>query len=494
MKLCAVILSSVFTWLAFPNTSIPFFIFIFAVPLIWVLEHTQSRKKGALYTFIFGFFLALHYYTWFLELSPWASVLGSNLMLISFSLYIATLYSILGFLYVSHKGSLPRIVLFPACYVLIEWFLDFGPFASSGGILGYALVKYPLILQLSQFTGVLGLSFFILITNVLIYNAIFIPQKNWPAFISKALLGYILFFCFSTIIYNQPIDKKHKKTVGIIQGNHAQNYKLDQSKAFKILNDYQKDIKKIASKDIIALPENVTPIPFSYAAYFVKNMKKVVSKNSVILIGTTEKTKKNTFNTLRVLSSSGMLDTRYRKELLMPFGEYIPFMPILKTIGFEHILSGFNPYTPGKNTTLVHNNNINYGIAICVESCFSHILRKQTFNGANILYVSVNTAWFNDSKASLHHFNRSIVRAVETNRYLIQASNIGYSAIITPKGHIQVISTLQKKQILEGDVYLQSKQTFFTRFPYLFPSFIIAILLISFVRLTYVRKSHQNVT
>ena len=58
--------------------------------------------------------------------------------------------------------------------------------------------------------------------------------------------------------------------MGIIQGNHAQNYKLDPSKAFQILNDYQKDIKKIASKDIIALPENVTPIAFSYAGYFVK--------------------------------------------------------------------------------------------------------------------------------------------------------------------------------------------------------------------------------
>ena len=128
-------------------------------------------------------------------------------------------------------------------------------------------------------------------------------------------------------------------------------------------------------------------------------MKKIVSKNSVVLIGTTEKAKENIFNTIRVLTSYGMLDTRYRKEILMPFGEYIPFMPILRSIGFEHILSGFNPYTPGKNTSLVSHNNIKYGIATCVESCFSHILRKQTINGANILYVAVNTAWFNDSKA-----------------------------------------------------------------------------------------------
>ena len=97
---------------------------------------------------------------------------------------------------------------------------------------------------MSQFTGVLGLSFFILITNVLIYNAIFSPQKDWAVFISKVVLGYTLFFCFLTIIYNQPIDKKHKKTVGIIQGNHAQNYKLDPSKAFQILNDYQKILRK----------------------------------------------------------------------------------------------------------------------------------------------------------------------------------------------------------------------------------------------------------
>ena len=123
MSLCAVILSSIFTWIAFPKLSLTFFIFIFAIPLLWALEQTQSRKKGAFYTFIFGFLLALHYYTWFLELSPWASVLGSKLMLFAFSLYIASIFSILGFLYVSHKGSLPRIILFPACYVLIEWFL-----------------------------------------------------------------------------------------------------------------------------------------------------------------------------------------------------------------------------------------------------------------------------------------------------------------------------------------------------------------------------------
>ena len=55
------------------------------------------------------------------------------------------------------------------------------------------------------------------------------------------------------------------------------------------------------------------------------------------------------------------------------------------------------------------------------------------------------------------------------------------------------MSKLQEKHILEGTVYLQSKKTFFNRFPYLMPGFVLSIL-ISFIRLIYAKKSHQNAT
>ena len=83
--------------------------------------------------------------------------------------------------------------------------------------------------------------------------------------------------------------------------------------------------------------------------------------------------------------------------------------------------------------SLLSVNNIPFSSAVCLESCFSNPFQRQTIQGGQFLTVVVNTAWFQQFKVARQHLYAGQLRAAEMTRYLIQSSNNGYSAIISPR-------------------------------------------------------------
>ena len=77
---------------------------------------------------------------------------------------------------------------------------------------------------------------------------------------------------------------------------------------------------------------------------------------------------------------------------------------------------------------------MNLGGLICFDSIYEELSYRTASDGADILCVSTNDSWFEDSRAVYMHCAQSRLRAIETGLPVVRAANTGISATITKDG------------------------------------------------------------
>ena len=155
------------------------------------------------------------------------------------------------------------------------------------------------------------------------------------------------------------------------------------------------------------------------------------------------------YNAMLSLGVSGR--DRYHKRHLVPFGEYLPFddwtRPVLDFL--EIPMSDFSRGGNGK--PLVTLAGYPVGIDICYEDAYGDEIIRALPEAALLINAS-NDAWFGDSLAPHQHLEIARMRAVETARYMLRATNTGISAIIDQHGVLRGTSPQFEKAILSDDV------------------------------------------
>lgn len=177
--------------------------------------------------------------------------------------------------------------------------------------------------------------------------------------------------------------------------------------------------------------------------------------------------------------------TRYDKMRLIPFGEYVPWRPLLGR--FVPAITG--DFTPGQQVvvnTLKFNpqrsavlfgenasddgpaierttNYVRTGAFICYEAAYPDIVRRFVQNGATLLINVSEDGWFGPTAGARQHLAHARMRAIENDRDLVRVTNTGISALLTADG--RVVDALP--QFVEGTQHWQaqarSSQTFYTR-------------------------------
>ena len=123
----------------------------------------------------------------------------------------------------------------------------------------------------------------------------------------------------------------------------------------------------------------------------------------------------------------------YRKRHLVPFGEFIPpgfgwVLAVLK-IPLTDFARGDEDQPPlaAGGTT--------WAVAICYEDIFGEEVIASLPQAGVLLNVS-NDAWFGESLAADQHLQFSQMRALETGRWMVRATNTGVTAAIDEKGRV----------------------------------------------------------
>jgi apolipoprotein N-acyltransferase len=210
----------------------------------------------------------------------------------------------------------------------------------------------------------------------------------------------------------------------------------------------------------------VTGIPYKdEAAFDAKTDKYPPFYNSVIALGA---------------EAEGL----YKKQRLVPFGEYIPFEGMLDILpnlaGSQEILS----YSRGSdNQSPLRVRGHNLGAAVCYEVAYPDTTRKNAINTDFLLTIS-NDAWFGTSAGPLQHLQMVQMRALENGRWFMRATNTGVTAIIDHKGRIVERAPQFERTVLRGDIQARVGNTPFMNFG----NYPILILIALLLLLSYLGK------
>lgn len=147
----------------------------------------------------------------------------------------------------------------------------------------------------------------------------------------------------------------------------------------------------------------------------------------------------DSYNSLFSLSHSALLD-RYDKQYLVPFGERWPLIDqleglyrgVFRLFGLPLLASTLPGAGPDPLATTLGP----VGAYVCYESVFPQVQRAMVAQGAQVLVLGTNDAWFGVGNGARQHFDMGRMRAIETRRWLLRAGNDGVTAGVDPYGRV----------------------------------------------------------
>jgi apolipoprotein N-acyltransferase len=170
------------------------------------------------------------------------------------------------------------------------------------------------------------------------------------------------------------------------------------------------------------------------------------------------------YNSALLIDADGRVRGRYHKQVLLAFGEYIPFAPVLSKVpGMPPIGEGFS--RGAGPATLDLPGGIKVAPLICYEDLMPELARKFVREkGANLLVNLTNDAWFGDTAAPRAHARLAQWRAIETRKSLVRVTNTGLTTVINPKGEMRETLPLFSPGVLTAKVEIMEGETLYVRF------------------------------
>jgi apolipoprotein N-acyltransferase len=333
------------------------------------------------------------------------------------------------------------LLAFPALWTIFEWWRGWMFTGVPWLALGYSQVDSPLS-GLGPAIGVYGVSFATALCAGLLYVVGFRPGRR------RLLIGALtLVFAFGAgyllerIEWTSPQGSPFR--VALLQGNISQDLKFQASRYAATLATYKRMIESSDAR-LIVLPETAIPrfLDLVDPGYLRSISEDAARRGADVLIGVPIRDRDGRYYN-SVISVGASPVQRYDKAHLVPFGEFVPwgFHWIVKTVAI-----------PMADFSLGKDNARPLAIAgqlvapnICWEDAFGEEIIRQLPEATLLVNVS-NVAWFGDSLAPSQHLQISRMRAIETGRYMLRATNTGMTAIIDPHGKV----TAQLAQFTEG--------------------------------------------
>lgn len=267
-------------------------------------------------------------------------------------------------------------------------------------------------------------------------------------------------------LYSRPLNSTTETAlnVGIIQGNISNRIKLYPEGWYRAIEGYTRGYKKLADEGVQAVLTPETALPFLW-----KNQVRdrssfytaILDKGVLAWVGALGEEGSSLTNSLFTVTGTGETFSRYDKTKLVPLGEYIPFQSVLGKL--INRLSPLNAdLAPGKPNQVF---DTPYGraiVGICYESAFANHFRQQAANGGEFILTASNNAHYRQTMPAQHHA-LDVMRAIETSRWVVRATNTGYSGIVDPHGKTIWISGINTYQIHADTIYRRQTQTLYVR-------------------------------
>ncbi len=461
MNFLFVILSAALFVAPLFNTGVYFLGWVALIPFLYVIKN-KKQNEIILYSWFLGMLIMAGscywlYYPVALH-SPIPGPVAALLVMILFVL-LGLFYAFWGYLYSvikSRQGFYPFILAFS--WTGIEFIRYYFLTALPFGFLGYTQHGYNSLLQFAEIGGVFLVSFIVLLINGYIYSILFLRNKK-AFFVLTIIL--IAITAAGTLRYYQIANKNYDKlSAGVVSTAVSQEDKWRPEMVENNLKKISELAVNLSEKTLIITPE--TSLTFDlirnnyYREMFFEQIEEI---DSYIIAGSLALGPEDEiYNTSFLLAPNKEILDLYRKNALVPFGEYLPLEDVLKNIVNLNISS----QAPGQKVTKFETDYAFWISPICSEILNPDFLRNNTADTDFIINQS-NEAWFGISNLQEQMWTAAVFRAVENRRAVIKAGNFAFSGLIHPSG--QTLSRTDPGEIAatEVDIVLNNTETFYQK-------------------------------
>lgn len=381
-----------------------------------------------------------------------ANIFLSALLTILLILLMGLYYGIAAYImrrWLKRNFTIDCICTFPALWLCAEWARGHFFTGFPWLVLGYSQTTGPLA-SYAPIIGVYGISMLLCISAGVLTMCLFrLPERHylWGIVILAGI--WLLSMILDGIYWTEPDGQTIE--VSVVQGNIDQKDKWNPDLSDAITQRYIDLSQPHWSSQLIVWPEAaITTLPRNAEKLLLPVRQKAIANNSAVLFGIPlyDYANRKYYNgAIMMAKNSGY----YLKRHLVPFGEFFPFKNTFSWIyhQLDIPLSDLDRGPNDQKPLQAAGNTI--APFICYEIAFPAEVANH-LNGANMIVVLTDDSWFGDSLAARQHLQMAQMRAIETGRFVIFASNTGPSALIDPEGHIYGKTVKNQATVLTGSV------------------------------------------
>lgn len=419
--------------------------------------HLSFVQQKAGRTFLLGTVFGLAF---FLPLLWWSTIsVGNYIPWLALSIaqaLVLGLYGLLrsgairgGWFTLGYSGvidALGSAVLF----VALEAVRSRAPFGGfAWGLLGYSQIEGPLS-RLAAYGGTTLVGFVVVVAGVLLARTIDVAGERGNVFLWRGIqiAAVALLPLLASLAPLSSRAEQGHMTVGLVQGNVPRPpLATFAEQARKVTDNHRDETLRMLEQhddiDLIVWPESAADLDPRVDAHAARSVTQAVQAAGVpIMVGTQEFFEHSRVNQHVVFVPEGesiAVHSSYTKQHPVPFGEYIPYRDFFAKISSDvekvqvDMVAGNKP---GILDVPIGNRGVRLGDAICFEISVEDIVRESVELGAKVLIVPTNNASFGDSQEAAQQTAITRFRAIEHGRSAVQASTVGISAIIDPRGRV----------------------------------------------------------
>jgi len=487
LKVIGSVVSALLLWASFPPSAESNSIWLALVPLMLIIRHCSARDA-----FKWGFWGAMAFWvatlSWFPAIikngGPWYLVVLGQVALAGWCAMFTGIFAWLSaslWRGCSDGPSFKRLALIvlvdPLLWVGTEYIRGtlFSGFAWN--FLGVSQVHNTIIIQTAALGGVYAVSALIVMVNgaltSIVERAVYplamkimkreyaTPRITFTQRLLKSSESFVpLLLVLACVNYGVQRIREWQATqmdeplwrIVLVQPNTPCVF-INNDEIMRRQLEYLVSASEqlaVSAPHLIIWPETTLPGSVPYDAQTMGFVTRAAqATDTPILTGTLEvesvaKSKRaprglNFYNAAWMFDKEGREIGRYRKQHLVPFGEYIPldkYIPVLQRLAPTGVSC-----TPGRDASLIElsdeeGRSLLIGSLICFEDTVPVLSRRSVKAGAQMLALMTNDAWFNGSIEPVQHMHQSVFRAVECGVPLVRSANSGVSCVVSAVGHV----------------------------------------------------------
>ena len=432
---------------AFAPFGVPGAIFATLALLFWQWLRAPTPRVAATQGFAFGIGLFGAGSSWlyialvsFGGMTAWLAF-GAIALL---TVYLALWPAVAGYAAarLAAPGSFARMLAAAGAFTAAEWVRSYLFTGFPWLALGYSQVPDGPVAGYAPLGGVYAVTLVVAIAAALAAYAVEALASNARVRVLLAAGGALLLAAIGIGLarVDWTRDSGAPLAVSLVQGNIVQEIKFDPKFRASTFDHYLRLVASSRGR-LIVLPESAFPV-FSDEvpdAVLLSLIRTAGARDGDVLLGlfTAEAPAPGSdepryYNTVVALGTSEL--QFYRKDHLVPFGETIPFEPLLGwfmnkvlAIPLANQAHGGNAQPPLAVA----------GVHVAVDICYEDAFGSELIHGARAAQFLVNVtndAWYGHSIAAEQHNQIAATRALELGRPMLRATNTGITSAIGPDG------------------------------------------------------------